>query len=72
MIELLKWIPSVLGLFLAGFNAAIFIVIKFNDLKHLEESVKDLTKTLTATNEKLIGTSERISKIEGKCSANHG
>lgn len=72
MIELLKWIPSVLGLFLAGFNAAIFIVIKFNDLKHLEESVKDLTKTLTATNEKLIGTAERIAKIEGKCTANHG
>jgi hypothetical protein len=71
-LELMRWIPSLIGLFIAGFNAAIFMIIKFNDLKHLETSVKELTKTLTETNEKLGCTAERIAKIEGKCLANHG
>jgi len=72
MVELLKWIPVLISVFITGANCMIFIVIKFNDLKHLEESVKGLTETLKDTNSKLIGTSERIAKIEGKCVANHG
>lgn len=71
-IELLRWIPSLIGLFIAGFNAAIFCIVKFNDLRHLEGSVKELTTILKETNNKLDGTAERIAKIEGKCAANHG
>jgi len=72
MVELLKWIPVLLSVFITGANCMIFIVIKFNDLKHLEASMKNLTETLKETNIKLVGTSERIAKIEGKCTANHG
>jgi len=71
-IEFLKWIPSLISLFLAGANCAIFCIIKFNDLRHLEASVKELTTILKETNEKLDGTAERIATIEGKCKANHG
>lgn len=71
-IELLRWIPSLLGLFIAGFNAAIFVVVKFNDLRHLESSVKELCETLKETNKTLAGNGERLSKLEGRCSANHG
>ena len=70
--EIISIIASLAGLFIAGANCAIFCVIKFNDLRHLETSVKELTDTLKETNKKLEGTAERISKIEGKCSATHG
>jgi hypothetical protein len=70
--EVISIISSLAGLFIAGANCAIFCVIKFNDLKHLETSVKELTDTLKETNNKLDGTAERIAKIEGKCTANHG
>ncbi len=56
------------GLFLAGANCAIFIIIKFNDLRHQEESLKRIENGLWAMDKKLDNTSERISKIEGKCS----
>jgi len=75
----LSLIGTGVTLLLAGFNAAIFIVIKFNDLKHLEASVKGLVDTLKdtnkeikETNDKLDNNAERIAKIEGKCLANHG
>jgi hypothetical protein len=71
-IEILKWIPSLITLFLAGFNAAIFIIIKFSDLRHLENSVRDLTDTLKETNKSLINNGERLATLEGRCRANHG
>lgn len=71
-IELLRWVPSLLGLFIAGFNAAIFCIVKFNDLKHLESSVKELTEALKETNKALMNNGERLATIEGRCKANHG
>ena len=70
--EFIKWIPSLIGLFIAGFNAAIFCVIKFNDLKHVEKNLQSLTDVLKKLDEKLDKNSERIAKIEGKCATNHG
>jgi len=70
--EFIKWIPSLIGLFIAGFNAAIFCIVKFNDMKHLEKSLQNLTDVLKKVDEKLDKNSERIAKIEGKCAANHG
>jgi hypothetical protein len=70
--EIISIVASLVGLFVAGANCAIFCIIKFNDLRHLEESVKELTNILKETNSKLEGTAERIAKIEGKCLANHG
>lgn len=71
-IELLRWIPSILGLFIAGFNTAIFIIVKFNDLKHLESSVRELVETLKETNKTLYTNGERLAKLEGRCLSNHG
>jgi hypothetical protein len=55
-----------------GFNVAMFIVIKFNDMHHLQLRFDELKKSIESIDKKLDSTSERISKIEGKCSANHG
>jgi hypothetical protein len=71
-LELMRWIPSLIGLFIAGFNAAIFMIIKFNDLRHLENSVKELVATLKETNKTLMNNGERLATLEGRCKANHG
>jgi hypothetical protein len=71
----MNWLSLVgtgVTLLLAGFNAAIFIVIKFNDLKHLETSVKELVATLKETNKTLMNNGERLATLEGRCKANHG
>jgi len=70
--ELLSLIGTGVTLLLAGFNAAIFVVIKFNDLKHLENSVKELVATLKETNKTLMNNGERLATLEGRCKANHG
>jgi len=43
------------------FNGLIFILIKFNDLKHLDENMKLVLS-------KVSELSERIAKMEGICS----
>jgi len=70
--ELLSLVGTGVTLLLAGFNAAIFVVIKFNDLKHLENSVKELVATLKETNKTLMNNGERLATLEGRCKANHG
>jgi len=59
------------NLILAGFNAAIFMIIKFNDLKHLTSSVDEIKKSIDSLDKKMVIDGERIAKIEGKCSVNH-
>ncbi len=66
------WIPILISLFLTGFNAAIFIVIKFNDLRHLGKSLDEVKDTLKEITKKLDNNAERISAQEGKCKATHG
>ena len=70
--ELLSLVGTGVTLLLAGFNAAIFVIIKFNDLKHLENSVKELVATLKETNKTLMNNGERLATLEGRCKANHG
>lgn len=65
-IELLRWIPSLIGLFLAGANCAIFAIIKFNDIRHIGDDIKEIKNGQLRTDEKLDGLSERVSKIEGR------
>jgi hypothetical protein len=43
------------------FNGLIFTLIKFNDLRHLDENMKNIVT-------KVGELSERISKMEGICS----
>lgn len=49
-------------------NVAMFVAIKFNDLKHLEISVKDLKESIDATGGKVDNLAERVSHMEGKLS----
>jgi hypothetical protein len=46
---------------LTCFNAIIFILVKFNDLRHLDENMKIL---ITKTDD----LAQRISRMEGICS----
>lgn len=53
-------------LLILGFNVAMFIVIKFNDMHHIGETLQKLDKKFDKIDSKLDDNSERISKIEGK------
>jgi len=57
-----------LSLLILVVNVCLFIAIKFNDLKHLDLSVKELKATVEKTGDKLDSLSERISCMEGKIS----
>ncbi len=72
----LSSIMSIIGigisLLIAGFNAAIFVVIKFNDMVHLDKNLQEIKDSLKELDKKLDNNAERISAIEGKCKATHG
>jgi hypothetical protein len=70
--EIISIVASLGGLILAGANVMIFCVVKFNDLRHQEESLKRIEKNQEGMDKKLDKFGERIAAIEGKCSANHG
>jgi len=70
--ELISMVATLSSLFIAGANCAIFIIIKFNDMKHISISITEIKSTLLTIDKKLDNTSERLSKQEGKCLANHG
>jgi len=72
MNNLLVWAPVLLSLFIAGANCAIFAVIKFNDLKHIDEAVKRIEKAVDIQAAESLAQGKAIAKIEGKCLANHG
>jgi hypothetical protein len=49
------------------FNGILFALIKFNDFKHLEISVKELRTTVEKHGEKVDALGQRISTMEGIC-----
>lgn len=61
----------VLSVFITGFNAALFCVVKFNDLAHLTKDVSEIKNSVKEIEKLAIVTIERVAKIEGKCAANH-
>ena len=63
--------PAV-SLIVIGFNAAMFIVLKFNDMKHMEKKLDEIASNVKSIDAKQDSNAERIAKIEGKCTANHG
>ena len=69
--EIISIVASLGGLILAGANVMIFCIVKFNDLKHQEESLKRIEKNQEGMDKKLDKFGERISTIEGKCAARH-
>jgi hypothetical protein len=64
--ETIALIASLGGLFLAGANVMVFCVIKFNDLKHMQEALDRIEKNQTMIWEKLDKTTERVAKVEGR------
>ena len=66
--ETIALIASFTGVFIAGANLMIFCVIKFNDLKHQEESLKRIEKSVSEIWSKVDNTAERVAKLEGVCS----
>ena len=70
--EPLQTIFSGATLMIAGFNAAIWVVVKFNDMAHIEKSLKEQKDTLLRVESKIDTHGERIAKIEGTCKATHG
>ena len=71
MNELIAIIASLSGLFIAGANATFWAITKFNDMSHIQKSLDRIEKLQVESDKKLDLNSERISTIEGKCSANH-
>jgi len=69
---MLTAIKEYLPLVVLGFNAALFLVIKFNDMHHLQLRFDELIKKLDGMDRKLDKDSERIANMEGRCRANHG
>ena len=65
-------IKEYLPLVILGFNAALFLVIKFNDMHHLQLRFDELMKKIDGIDKKLDDDSERIANMEGRCRANHG
>jgi len=63
-----EWLP----LIILGFNVAIFIIIKFNDMKHIEKAVNEIKKCVEEIKKENNKQGERLATIEGKCKANHG
>lgn len=68
----LTLIKEYIPLIVMGFNVAIFVVIKFNDMKHFEEAMKRMESKLDKLDEDICDTGERVAALEGKCKANHG
>jgi type III secretory pathway component EscU len=59
--EIIAVTTMVGSLVTGGFSIAMFIVIKFNDLKHLELTVNDIKKSV----DELV---PKVANIEGRCS----
>jgi len=69
--ELIPLIASLGGLFIAGANVMIFVIIKFNDMAHIQKSLDEIKADTSKIWTKLEDTTERIAKQEGTCKANH-
>lgn len=62
----MEWtIRDIIIIAIVGFNLLISIVIKFNDLKHLEKKVNDIKKKVDKIDNKQDEQGERIAWLEG-------
>ena len=58
-------------LIIASLNLLALVVIKFNDLHHLDYAVKDLKKYCVEMDKKLFDLAQRVSELEGRCKRNN-
>lgn len=54
------------SIFVAIINVVILIAIKFNDLKHFSEDLKEIKNKIDTNDKRLDLLSERVATIEGK------
>jgi len=67
----INYISLGITLLVMGFNVALFIVLKFNDLKHLSKDVSEIkedVKTLVKKDEEL---GLKVAKMEVRCQERH-
>jgi hypothetical protein len=68
-------LSSILGLGLTvlvlGFNSALFICIKFNDMVHLSKDIIEIKDGVKEIQHTLETHSERIIKMETQCHERH-
>ena len=69
--EIIGLIGIGISLLVTGFNAAIFCVVKFNDLQHLTKKVDELKVSIDCLTKKMFTSAEKIAEIDGRCKANH-
>ena len=65
------WVAIGVTLFIAGSNAMILVIIKFNDLHHLTKDLGELKAALEKLVGKVENLAERVAKIEGSCEVSH-
>lgn len=65
-------IASLSGLFIAGANCAIFVVIKFNDMRHIGDDIAEIKESIKCIEKKQYDNASEIGAIKGTCKANHG
>jgi len=64
--ELLKAIQPYFSIIIVLINVGFFMVIKFNDLRHLKIKVDELSNKFDKLDERTDEQGERISHLEGK------
>ena len=68
MIQHLRWILVAIAMF---FNAGMFLVIKFNDMKHLAEAVKEMKANQAKILEKVEKIQENQTAMKAVCDERH-
>lgn len=70
--EVMTWVFNLIGVFAVGVNAAFFVVIKFNDMKHMGDDIKEIKENIHSLILKSEKNAEQLAEIKGRCKANHG
>jgi hypothetical protein len=61
-----SYISIAISLLVVGFNAAMFVVIKFNDLKHLTKDVEEIKTDVKSLLEYQHSIDKRVVRLETK------
>lgn len=72
MNNIVAWVSIGVTLIFTGFNAALWLVVKFNDMKHMADDLKEIKGGVKNIQDIQKHDGERLATIEGRCKANHG
>ena len=60
-----------ISLLVIGFNCAMFIIIKFNDMAHLSKDVAEIKADVKTLIDREIKTETSLAKIQVRCQERH-